>query len=59
MSTDLNSLPVALYEDLLLRLVTVLEVARDGSVSLTTQQKQALYQAVRALIHTSSQHEIV
>ena len=59
MSTDLSNLPIPLYGELLLRLMSLMDIGRDGAVSLTSQQKQALYQAVRALIHISSQHEIV
>lgn len=42
-----NPLPTSLYESLLLKLVTVLELTQRPEGTVTPQAKQALLQAVR------------
>jgi hypothetical protein len=44
-----NVLPTALFEGLLLKLVTVLELTRRPEGTATPQAKQALLQAVRTI----------
>jgi len=44
-----NPLPTSLYESLLLKLVTVLELTQQSEGAVTPQAKQALLQAVRSM----------
>ena len=46
-----NVLPTTLFESLLLKLVTVLELTQKPDGTATPQAKQALLQAVRTIQH--------
>lgn len=47
MDTAANPLPTTLYQDLLIKLVAVLELTQRPEGTSTTQAKQAVIQAVR------------
>jgi len=55
MTSNSNALPVGLYESLLLKLVTVLELTQTPEGTATPQAKQALLQATNDFKNAMSQ----